>query len=60
MKIVVKLWSVIMFCIGICACSDDKMDEVRFSIDETNVNLSSGQEGSRDDEHKRSDGHGGR
>lgn len=48
MKIVVKLWSVIMFCIGICACSDDKMDEVRFSIDETNVNLSSGQEGSRD------------
>ena len=58
MKIVVKLWSVIMFCIGICACSDDKMNEVRFSIDETNVNLSSGQ--LDDDEHKRSDGHGGR
>ena len=46
MKTAIKLLSVIMLCMCIQACTDDKVDEIEFSIDETNVTLSSGEQGS--------------
>ena len=48
MKTTIKLLSVIMLCMCIQACTDDKVEEIVFSIDETNVTLPSGQQGSTD------------